>query len=197
MPFFANKFSTILTGLLTALNLMAQGENKSLKLNNLKKEVPVSPSRNEIAEKDRWNVEAMYHNPENWKKEFTEMKSLTQWVSLSAFKDQLHDPNAVEQLLRGYFGQLRELDKLHTYAHLRHDEDLGNDYFKSEFGLISNLRHEFALEMSWIEPRLIALSDEAFQGLVTSDVLKPYAFYLEKIERMRSHTLTQEQESLI
>ncbi|MBU6447041.1 MAG: oligoendopeptidase F, partial [Verrucomicrobia bacterium] len=100
-------------------------------------------------------------------------------------------------LFEVYLGTQRKLEKLHTYAHLRMDEDLGNDASKNNFGRIMALIHEFSLETSWIEPEFLSLNEEQFQKVMNDAALKPYRFYLQKIGRMRPHTLTPEQEALL
>ncbi len=91
----------------------------------------------------------------------------------------------------------RKLYKLHTYAHLRIDEDLGNDSLKENFGRISALLNDFYVEYAWVEPELLSLKDDEFHKLLENPLLKPYRFYLEKLERMRPHTLTPEMEELL
>lgn len=157
-------------------------------------------TRETVPLKDRWNVEALYLNPEHWKKDFTQAgkgQQTPRWPELMQFKGQLHDPIAVARFFDVYLSLQRKLEKLHTYAHLRLDEDLGNDHFKSDFGLISTLIHEFNLETSWIEPEFLSLSTEHFEELVSNSELAPYRFYLQKMGRTRSHTLSPEQEELI
>jgi oligoendopeptidase F len=173
----------------------------TLKTNNLKEETELMPvSRNEVPVQDRWNVEALYVNPDSWKTDLTQaqgQEKTPKWPQLSEYKGRLHDPQAVAGLLESYLTLQRQLEKLHTYAHLRLDEDLGNDTFKSDFGLISSLIHEFSLETSWIEPEFLSLNDEQIQQLIAHSDLAPYQFHLQKIIRMRPHTLSPEQEELI
>jgi len=199
MGFFATKFSTILPGLLI-LAMISPGECKNvLKTNNLKEEnMPVA--RNEIPVENRWNVEALYSDPASWKADLEQIQgqgTAPKWPKLSEFKGRLGDPKAVAALFDAYLNLQRKLEKLHTYAHLRLDEDLGNDTFKSDFGLISTLIHEFSLETSWVEPEFLSLSEAQFQKLISDSVLSPYRFHLEKIGRMRPHTLTPEMEELM
>jgi oligoendopeptidase F len=187
MGLFATQISTILPALLII------GMNV-LKTNNLKPESEsMPPSRNEVPETDRWNVEALYQSPENWKQDLEKLE----WSELSQYKGRLHDPKAAAKLFDSYLSLQRQLEKLHTYAHLRFDEDLGNDSFKSNFGMISSLIHEFSLETSWIEPEFLSLTEVQFQKLLADSTLNPYRFHLEKIGRMRPHTLSSEQEQLM
>jgi len=173
----------------------------------------MAKNRNEIPLEDRWNVEALYPNEQVWKEDLAKVQGQGQdsslkpanqpqeknprWPQLKHFKGRLSDPAAVASLFESYLNLQRKLDKLHTYAHLRLDEDLGNDHFKSDFGLISSLIHDFQLETSWIEPEFMSLNEADFQKLISHSMLKPYRFYLEKVGRMRPHTLSPELEELM
>lgn len=157
-------------------------------------------TRNEIPFEARWNVEALYFDAESWKEELREIQGqgkAPRWPQLAIYKGRLSDPAAVASLFETYLSLQRKLEKLHTYAHLRLDEDLGNDSFKGDFGLISSLIHEFILETSWIEPEFLGLYEEQFQQLIGDVSLAPYRFYFQKIGRMRPHTLSSQQEELI
>lgn len=156
--------------------------------------------RNQIPEKDRWNVAALYSDPREWKKEFLEIQSeekAPHWPELKSYRGKLKDPLAASDFLKIYFSLDRRLSKLHTYANLRMDEDLGNDEFKRDFGLISSLCHAFSLECAWVEPEILGLSDEQYRSLKDCPTLKDYQFFLEKLGRMRPHVLPPEQEELI
>ncbi len=200
MQFFATQFSTILSGLLI-LSAPFYGEySNSLKISNIKEEEKMPLARSEVPQKDRWNVEALYLNPESWKADLSLAQGQgkgVKWPELLKYKGRLHDAAAAASLFDSYLTLQRKLEKLHTYAHLRLDEDLGNDVFKTDFGLISTLIHEFSLETSWIEPEFLTLSEEQFRSLISHKALTPYRFHLEKIGRMRPHTLSPQQEELM
>ena len=107
---------------------------------------------------DQWNVEAFYKTPEDWKKEFTKAQGNPEaphWPELALFKGRLKEgPAVVLQLLETVLALERHLSKLYTYAHLRHDEDVGNDTFKEAHFRITSLLHEFRQESCWMEPEL-------------------------------------------
>lgn len=152
--------------------------------------------RNEIAITDRWNVEALYANENIWKEELERLQK-SGWSEMEAYKGKLSNPQLAIAFLDLYLGISRKLEKLHVYAHLRMDEDLGNDQFKSAFGLVSSLAHEFQHASAWIEPELLSLSETDFKKLLSHPGLELYQFYLERVGRMRPHTLSEEMEELL
>lgn len=204
MRFFAIKFSRILSGLLilsgSPSGLYSGESAKSLKISYLGKEKTMVKNRSEVPVEDRWNVEALYPDEQIWRVELAEVRGEeggSRWPHMRLYKGRLSNPEDVAALFESYLEIQRKLEKLHTYAHLRLDEDLGNDAFKSDFGLISTLIHDFQLETSWIEPEFMSLNEADFKKLTSHPILKPYRFYLEKMGRMRPHTLAPEQEELM
>lgn len=191
MRFLASRFSRILAGLLILPYF--------LNSNDIKMEKQMSSARSEVPVEDRWNVEALYPNPDSWKTDLIKagQEKTPRWPELASYKGRLSDPKAVAGLFDSYLAIQRKLEKLHTYAHLRLDEDLGNDAFKSDYGMISSLIHDFSLETSWIEPEFLSLDEKEFKKIISNPSLSAYQFHLEKIGRMRPHTLTPELEALM
>jgi oligoendopeptidase F len=158
------------------------------------------PTRSEIPLKNKWNVEALYSDPSLWMKDLTAVKGkgeFPRWPELKMFQGRLGDPKALGEFMHHYLSLDRKLSKLSTYAHLRLDEDLGNDEFKRNYGLITSINHDFRMETSWLEPEILSLSDQAVQRLVNEPSLAPYRFHFERILRMRPHTLSSDKEELL
>jgi oligoendopeptidase F len=159
-------------------------------------------SREEVPLKDRWNVESLYPSHADWEKAFqiftkTEEEA-SRWPALKALQGTLHKgPDYVKNTLDLTMSIDRELSKLYTYAHLRHDEDIANSTFKQSYEQILNIAHAFSQEMAWFQPELLALSDEILQDYLDSPSLPAYKFYLEKIIRTKKHTLSVENEKLM
>lgn len=156
--------------------------------------------RQEVPQNERWNVEALYPALTDWKKEFDAAKGSegpVRWPNLKAFEGKLKDPNQLAAFFEAFFRLDRTLSKLYTYAHLRLDEDVGNDEFKQYLGQITSLIHDFRIEYSWVEPELFAMSEKDFQHLGAHAKLQGYRFYLEKLGRMRPHVLSRELESIL
>ncbi|MBI5272727.1 MAG: oligoendopeptidase F [Chlamydiia bacterium] len=157
-------------------------------------------TRSELKTEDKWNVEALYPTPEAWSRDFEASKgveSSPRWPQLVSYKGKLGKPAAAASFFGMFFETDRKLSKLHTYAHLRLDEDLGNDTFKRDYGLISGLYHDFQHEFSWVEPELLNLNSADFHHLSAQPELSPYRFFLERIGRMRPHTLPAELEEML
>jgi oligoendopeptidase F len=181
-----------------SLFIMGNSFPNQLIINNEEPAMP--PTRAEIPAKNKWNVEALYSDPSLWRKELAVVQgkeASPRWPELKSYQGKLADPKALTEFMHHYLSLNRKLSKLATYAHLRLDEDLGNDEFKHNYGLISSINHDFHRETSWLEPEILSLSDAAIQRLIEEPSLVPYRFHFEQILRMRPHTLSSDKEELL
>lgn len=158
--------------------------------------------RQEIPQDDRWNVESLYYSTNAWTEAFdqfsSDYKQTPHWPSLQAYRGKFHEgPANVRHALEALLAIDRELSKLYTYAHLRHDEDIADNQFKHHYEQILNLAHAFAQETAWLQPELLSLPDSVLEKYLKSPLLTDYQFYLEKLIRMKKHTLSPDNEKLL
>jgi len=162
----------------------------------------MAKERAEIAQEDRWDVEAIFPSLEAWEQEFKkwarEGKS-PRWPEIASFRGKLCEGDAatVHKALETALNIERHLAKLFTYAHLKHDEDIGLDACKSAFGKITTLLSLFDQETSWMRPEILSISDEKLRAFLQEPALKEYHVYLEKIVRFKPHTLSAHEENLL
>lgn len=157
--------------------------------------------RKEVSPKDCWNLEPMYPKFQDWEKDFTaaaKHDSKPRWPQLAAFKGKLGEsPETLKKALECSLSIERNLSKIYTYAHLRHDEDITFDQNKVANQKSGILFHDYAEECSWFEPELLALPEKTIQEFLASPILKDYKFYIEKIIRVKKHMLPPEGEQLL
>ncbi len=157
--------------------------------------------RKEIPESDKWNVEALFPTFEDWEKQLKEVcrpEQKPHWPEISAFKGKLGEgPAQLKKFFETAMDLERQLSKLHTYAHMRYDEDLAHEQYKGANSIILALYHDFGQEISWAEPEILALPEETIQKYLQAEELADYRFYLEKIVRMKPYTLSSDKEELL
>ncbi|MCH9627960.1 MAG: Oligoendopeptidase F, plasmid [Chlamydiales bacterium] len=157
--------------------------------------------RSELPSEDQWNVEALYPFFENWEKDLKaicEQASPPRWPGLANFRGRLSEnASVVKEVFDRSCAISRELEKLHTYAHLRHDEEMTHDTHKSAYQQIMALLFDFQQESAWIEPELLALPADVVDRYLKAPELAEYRFHIEKIVRMRPHTLSADKEELL
>lgn len=157
--------------------------------------------RNEVPSTDQWNIEVFYPTVDAWLNEFQAFKASNTapyWPSIQVFQGKLQDsPEKMSELLAATLNIERQLTKLYTYAHLRHDEDIANPEFKTHYEKIVSLAHAFAQETAWIQPEILNLPENITKTYLDSPILADYRFYLEKLLRVQKHTLSKESEQLL
>ena len=158
-------------------------------------------NRTDVSPKDCWNLNPLYKSYSDWEKALNDSAKQEQrprWPQLAAFKGTLgRSPENLKNMLDCMFAIDRALSKVYTYAHLKHDEDIAMDTFKAAHQTSGALLHDFAEEASWIEPELLALPDKTLNDYLESPLLKEYRFHLEKIIRLKKHTLSHENEQIL
>lgn len=156
--------------------------------------------RVEVSKEDQWNIGSMYPSLEKWRKEFesTVPKATPKWPKLASYRGTLgKEAKSLKEFLDFSFDLDQKLARLYTYAHLKHDEDIAESSAKAAYIEILSALNAFHEEMSWFEPELLALSQETIQSYLKDPSLEKYRFHLEKIFRLKPHTLSSEQELLL
>lgn len=161
----------------------------------------MSIPREEIPQADKWNVEALYPTKNEWEKEFQAFVNLKQtpcWPELAAYQGTLgQGAQKLKEALDLFMKVDRTFAKLYTYAHLKHDEDITNSDYKEIYEKILTAAHQLSQESAWFQPELLALPDVKLNEYLKSPLLADYHFHLEKMIRVKQHTLSAEKERLI
>lgn len=161
----------------------------------------MTKERTAIAPQYHWNVEALYPSWEAWKQDLEKWGRENQsphWPELEPFRKTWNQsPEKLKELIDLCCELDRQLSKLYTYAHLRHDEDVAEETAKIAHSRVITLLYALRQETAWIEPEMLQLPEAELTTLIQSPVLKDYAFYLEKIVRLKKHTLSASEEELL
>jgi oligoendopeptidase F len=161
----------------------------------------MTKERNAIAPQYQWNVEALYPSWEAWEQDFEKWGRPEQqphWPEFNPFRTSWKESTEnLKRLIQLSCQTVRQLSKLYTYAHLRHDEDVAEETAKQAHSRITSLLHALRQETAWIEPEMLQLSEDQLQALLKESSLQEYAFYLEKIFRLKKHTLPAAEEELL
>lgn len=152
--------------------------------------------RSEILPDDQWNVEALFPTFEAWETALSAVGD--SWPELAAFRGRLKEGASLMKEVFDLSCTIgREIERLYTYAHLRHDEEITDDRHKKGYQQIMGLAFAFQEQSAWIEPELLALPAELIDTYLQAPELIDYRFHIEKIVRMRPHTLSADKEELL
>ncbi|MDJ0652071.1 MAG: oligoendopeptidase F [Simkaniaceae bacterium] len=162
----------------------------------------MAKKRKEVVIDDQWDVTALYPSLEDWEKDFSELtKNRTEkgyWPHLFNYQGKIRqDSGTFNSLLDAVLAIKRRLDKLYTYTHLRHDEDVANEIYKEAYDKISFLYHDFQNETSWVQPEILQLPEETLDIYLKDAKLESHHIYLKKLLALKPHTLSADKERLL
>lgn len=162
----------------------------------------MAKNRKDIEVGDQWDVASLYPNLEAWKKDFSELtKGKSEkgcWPHIGNYQGKIgEDSTKLTSLLNDTLEIERQLYKLYTYAHLRHDEDVANETYKEAYDRISLLYYDFQNETSWVQPEILQLPEKTLETYLKDAKLSDHHIYLEKLSALKPHTLTADKEYLL
>ena len=153
--------------------------------------------RNEIDEKDTWDLSTIFETDQKWEEELTLLTEDTkQAASLEG-----HLLDSAESLLditERYLELSRRLEKLYVYAHMKNDQDTRvakyQEYYAKAMTLYSQLDQVF----SFYEPEFMAITEEQYQNFLAEEPkLQPYKHFFNKLLQNKNHVLSQREEELL
>ena len=153
--------------------------------------------RNEIDEKDTWDLSTIFETDKKWEEELALLTEDTkQAASLEG-----HLLDSAESLLditERYLELSRRLEKLYVYAHMKNDQDTRvakyQEYYAKAMALYSQLDQVF----SFYEPEFMAITEEQYQNFLAEEPkLQPYKHFFDKLLQNKDHVLSQREEELL
>lgn len=154
------------------------------------------PSRDEIPEADRWDLTLLYADDAAWEAEFTALQA--RYPGIARFRGKLAEsPAALLATLEFEKSIDQPLDRLGTYASLRVSENASDPAFLEREARLQNLRTDLVEACSFIGPELMAVPEETFAALAAAPELAAWRRVLERLRRLKPHTLNEREERLL
>ena len=153
--------------------------------------------RNEINEKDTWDLSTIFETDQKWEEELALLTEDTK----EAARLEGHLLDSAESLLNiteRYLDLSRRLEKLYVYAHMKNDQDtrvaIYQEYYAKAMTLYSQLDQVF----SFYEPEFMAITEEQYQNFLAEEPkLQPYKHFFDKLLQNKDHVLSQREEELL
>ena len=153
--------------------------------------------RNEINEKDTWDLSTIFETDQKWEEELVLLTEDTK----EAANLEGHLLDSAESLLNiteRYLDLSRRLEKLYVYAHMKNDQDTRvakyQEYYAKAMTLYSQLDQVF----SFYEPEFMAITEEQYQNFLAEEPkLQPYKHFFDKLLQNKEHVLSQREEELL
>jgi oligoendopeptidase F len=153
--------------------------------------------RNEIAKEHTWNLESIFANDEEWRRDY---EALSKRVpELAALKGKLSESGkALFEVLQARDAVFEKLEKLFVYTSMRKDEDTTNSTYQGMYDQAMQLYVQATTAISFIEPEILALPQKKQdQFLQDYPELKLYDHQLHDLSRNRPHVRSAEVEAIL
>lgn len=154
------------------------------------------PSRAELDPADKWQVEAVYSSDEAWQTDFAIASQLVQ--EGADFAGHLQEgPELMLEYLQWSERCNLLMERLYLYAAMRRDEDNTNTRYQALYDKIEGLAVHLGSITAFFTPEVLALPAEQLADYLARPELQPYQRMFDDIIRMRPHTLSQAEETLL
>lgn len=153
--------------------------------------------RSEIPDKYKWDLSVLYENVDAWKQAKDELALKVE--KLDANRGKLHESGDIfHSTMVSFFDALKDFYQLIVYANRLYDEDLRKSENQELTQQISNLGTKFSEKTSYLSPEILKIDPASLQKFYEDyPQLKEYELFIENIQRLREHTLTQEEEQIL
>ena len=153
--------------------------------------------RNEINEKDTWDLSTIFETDQKWEEELALLTEDTKEAS-SLEGHLLDSAESLLNITERYLDLSRRLEKLYVYAHMKNDQDTRvakyQEYYAKAMTLYSQLDQVF----SFYEPEFMAITEEQYQNFLAEEPkLQPYKHFFDKLLQNKEHVLSQREEELL
>ena len=155
------------------------------------------PERNNIPDKFKWNLEAIYKNFDEWQEKFNNISEKVTALK-NNYEGKLKDgAEILLKFLKDDEAVSLELNKLYVYANMKSHEDLRITKPMELAGLSENLMIKYNEAVAFFEPELLALPENYLNECLKHEGMELYKFFIRKLLRSREHVLSHEQEILL
>ena len=153
-------------------------------------------TRDAVPASDTWDLDGLYASGETWQADFQSLES--QMQQYASFQGTLGESaEKLKACLEFDMAFSRTLEKVHTFAHLRDDEDKTNNLHQGNYEKVTRLLTQYQQARSFINSEIMEIPEATMQGFLDHPDLELYKLYLERELRYRKHTLTKKEEALL
>ena len=150
--------------------------------------------RSSVESQYKWKVEDIFASDEEWEKFFKETEK---YLDFKKFEGKLGNIENVIELFKAQEEASKRLEKLHLYAHMRHDEDSRVAKYTSMQSRSLSLYVQFSSAVSFVEPELTALSDTILKSYARDRRLSDYDYFFRQLIKGKEHILSASEEKIL
>ncbi len=154
------------------------------------------PTRDEIAESDKWDLSHLYDSTEKWSEDLTWIQAtfprLTTWKSRMA-----ESAETLAEVLEFEKALDLKIERVYHFASLQLAEDGAHPAYLARMGQLQNLMTTIGEASAFLVPEIQAIGDEEFAQLLDHAALREWRMALHKVRRMKPHVLSEKEERLL
>ncbi|MTI68602.1 MAG: oligoendopeptidase F [Firmicutes bacterium] len=155
------------------------------------------PTREDIADEYKWDLEDIYENDEAWEKDYKKLEEMI--LSIDEYKGKLNESG--ETLLKALKLKdkaYRLVEKLYVYANMKSDENTANEKYLSLADRAVKIYVKLETKLSFMNPEILEISKKKIDKFFRKeDDLEVYKFYIENLFRSKEHSLTAAEERIL
>lgn len=150
--------------------------------------------RSSVENKYKWKIEDIFASDEEWENYFKETEK---YLDFKHYEGTLTSAENVAKMFRAQEEASIRIERLHLYAHMRHDEDSRASEYTSMQSRSMSLYVQFSSAISFVDPELTALPAEILQSFATDKRLSDYDYYFRQLIRGKEHILSANEEKIL
>jgi oligoendopeptidase F len=154
------------------------------------------PTRDEIPEKDKWDLTHLFANVGKWNEDFAWLQRT--YPEVSRWKGHVTESAKILAEVLEFEKQLdQKIERLCHYASLQQAEDSANADYLARMAQLQNLLTKISEAFAFVLPEIQAIDDKTFAKFLNDPVLAEWRMKLKKIRRMKPHVLSEREERLL
>ena len=152
--------------------------------------------RAQIEEQYKWDLSSLFSDDNAWNEAFTAIDE--QIDKLPAYAGKLSEsPEMLREFLDAQETVSRKMSNIYCYASLRKSEDTRGQEAQVMISKAYSKMVKMSSLLSFVEPEILAMSDERLEEYLNAPALADYRFTLEKLIREKAHTLSEAEEKIL
>ena len=152
--------------------------------------------RSEIKKEDKWDIEKIYKNSEEWEKAFETLKK--EGIKIKEYEGKLNDSETLLEFLNLDEKISREAEKILVYSHLKSDENTGDNQNQGRMNKADSYMAELSSYGAFFIPEILSIGEENINKMLNEkEELKLYDFMFKSILAEKDHVLSKEIEEML
>ena len=154
-------------------------------------------TRDEVASTDKWNIELIYKNVEEFDKDYKKLEDMLEELSKKE-KVFLDNSNNFKAFFLYLSKCSRILEKLYVYASCKKDEDTSNTTYQELKDRMILLYTKYSEITSSVDPRILKEDEKTILSYLDEyKELEPFKHGIMSLLRQKKHTLSEQEERII